>query len=70
VSGRSRTPEKGAERWVEVEALKWSRTGKIAARDSLAIEEPLEIRLAGRRFTVTMRTPGHDRGLSPGRGIR
>ena len=32
----------------------------------LAIEEPLEIRLAGRRFTVTMRTPGHDDELVAG----
>jgi FdhD protein len=66
MSGRIRTPDKGVERLVEVEALKWSTSGKIAARDSLAIEEPLEIRLGGRRFTVTMRTPGHDRELVAG----
>lgn len=51
---------------VEVEALKWSGAGKIAARAALAIEEPLEIRLAGRRFTITMRTPGHDHELVAG----
>ncbi len=34
--------------------------------DSLAVEEPLEIRLGGRRFTVTMRTPGHDEELAAG----
>src|SRR5271165_4876320 len=34
--------------------------------DSLAVEEPLEIRLAGRRFTLTMRTPGHDSELAAG----
>lgn len=28
--------------------------------DSLAVEEPLEIRLGGESLTVTMRTPGHD----------
>ena len=28
--------------------------------DLLAVEEPLEIRLEGTAFTVTMRTPGHD----------
>ncbi|HET9647279.1 MAG TPA: formate dehydrogenase accessory sulfurtransferase FdhD [Microlunatus sp.] len=28
--------------------------------DTLAVEEPLEIRLDGSRFVVTMRTPGHD----------
>jgi FdhD protein len=47
-------------------ALKW-RDG-IATRepDHLAVEEPLEIRLAGRRFTLTMRTPGHDEELAAG----
>ena len=34
--------------------------------DSLAVEEPLEIRLGGRRFTLTMRTPGHDEELAAG----
>jgi len=30
------------------------------------VEEPLEIRLGGRRFTITMRTPGHDEELVAG----
>ena len=34
--------------------------------EALAVEEPLEIRLGGRRFTLTMRTPGHDRELAAG----
>src|SRR5438067_11000681 len=34
--------------------------------DTLAPEEPLEIRLAGRSLTVTMRTPGHDEELAAG----
>src|ERR671932_518803 len=34
--------------------------------DTLAPEEPLEIRLAGRALTVTMRTPGHDEELVAG----
>lgn len=34
--------------------------------DRLAGEEPLEIRLAGRAFTVTMRTPGDDFDLVAG----
>lgn len=38
------------------------RTGE----DSLAAEEPLEIRIAGKPLTVTMRTPGHDRELAAG----
>ena len=41
--------------------------GSFAVEDErLAVEEPLEIRLAGRRFTLTMRTPGHDEELVAG----
>ena len=36
------------------------------APDHLAVEEPLEIRLGGMPFTVTMRTPGHDKDLVAG----
>ena len=35
-------------------------------RDTLAAEEPLELRMRGESFTVTMRTPGHDFELSAG----
>jgi FdhD protein len=35
-------------------------------QDSLAAEEPLEIRIGGVPFTVTMRTPGHDLELAAG----
>ncbi len=38
----------------------------LAVEEALAIEEPLEIRLGGRRFTLTMRTPGHDEELAAG----
>jgi FdhD protein len=31
-----------------------------SAPDTLAGEEPLELRVGGRRLTLTMRTPGHD----------
>lgn len=34
--------------------------------DTLAVEEPLEIRVAGRPLSVTMRTPGHDVELAAG----
>jgi FdhD protein len=34
--------------------------------DRLAVEEPLEIRIAGRPIAVTMRTPGHDEELALG----
>ncbi|MCF7548953.1 formate dehydrogenase accessory sulfurtransferase FdhD [Pseudonocardia sp. WMMC193] len=34
--------------------------------DSLAVEEPLELRVDGRALSVTMRTPGHDVELAHG----
>ncbi len=35
--------------------------GRVARRqDTLAVEEPLELRVGGEPFTVTLRTPGHD----------
>src|SRR5438309_3068730 len=36
------------------------------ARDELAAEQPLEIRVRGRAVSVTMRTPGHDDELAAG----
>jgi len=50
------------------------RDGRFVAReDHLAGEEPLEIRIGGRRFSVTMRTPGNDielvHGFLHGEGI-
>jgi len=36
------------------------------ARDVVAVEEPLEIRVDGRALAVTMRTPGHDEELALG----
>ncbi|HEX7355781.1 MAG TPA: formate dehydrogenase accessory sulfurtransferase FdhD [Mycobacteriales bacterium] len=41
--------------------LRWSaQDGAVRRPDTLAAEEPLEIRLDGSSFTVTMRTPGDD----------
>ena len=41
--------------------------GKVTQHDdSLAAEEPLEIRISGLPLTVTMRTPGHDLELAAG----
>jgi FdhD protein len=37
-----------------------------AERDLVAVEEPLEIRVAGEPIAVTMRTPGHDEELALG----
>jgi FdhD protein len=47
-------------------SLKWRAGSVIAEVDHLAVEEPLEIRLGGRHFTLTMRTPGHDEELAAG----
>jgi FdhD protein len=40
--------------------------GERRERDSVAVEEPLEIRVAGAPVAVTMRTPGHDEELALG----
>ena len=47
--------------------LRWEAPGRRRRmHDSLAIEEPLEIRVDSRPLTVTMRTPGHDADLAAG----
>ncbi|MFE5477408.1 formate dehydrogenase accessory sulfurtransferase FdhD [Nocardia sp. NPDC056541] len=43
-----------------------SPAGRIQRPDTLAVEEPLEIRVDGRSLTVTMRTPGNDIDLVHG----
>ncbi|MET1036563.1 MAG: formate dehydrogenase accessory sulfurtransferase FdhD [Arthrobacter sp.] len=40
--------------------------GQRPREETMAVEEPLEIRLEGRVFSVTMRTPGHDFDLVAG----
>jgi FdhD protein len=48
-------------------AVAMGPAGELRARvDHLAGEEPLEIRVHGTPFTVTMRTPGHDFDLVAG----
>jgi FdhD protein len=39
---------------------------RSSVRDSVAVEEPLEIRISGRPVAVTMRTPGNDEELALG----
>ncbi|EME21003.1 formate dehydrogenase accessory sulfurtransferase FdhD [Rhodococcus triatomae] len=46
--------------------LRIGPNGSVRRPDSLAVEEPLEIRMGGRSLTVTMRTPGHDIDLVHG----
>jgi len=42
------------------------RRPAAAVDDVVAVEEPLELRVAGRSVAVVMRTPGHDRELAAG----
>ncbi|MBF6241259.1 formate dehydrogenase accessory protein [Nocardia otitidiscaviarum] len=46
--------------------MRISPTGVVRRPDSVAVEEPLEIRVDGRSLTVTMRTPGADIDLVHG----
>lgn len=40
--------------------------GSVEMEDVLAVEEPLDIRVNGRPFSLTMRTPGNDEDLALG----
>lgn len=46
--------------------LRLGSQGVAGRPDTLAVEEPLEVRVAGRPLSVTMRTPGHDFDLVTG----
>jgi FdhD protein len=46
--------------------LRVGAEGTIRRSDTLAVEEPLEIRLNGEPYVVTMRTPGNDIDLAHG----
>jgi FdhD protein len=48
------------------QVTEWNDGAVHFLEDSLAIEEPLEIRVNGAPLTVTMRTPGHDVELAAG----
>jgi FdhD protein len=44
----------------------YQQVARDGESDTVAIEEPLEIRVDGRPLSVTMRTPGHDEELALG----
>ena len=50
----------------QAEVVRWDGAVSGTRGDTLAPEDPLEIRLAGRALTVTMRSPGHDDELAVG----
>ena len=55
------------ERSVELtQVTEWNDGRMLPHGDTLAAEEPLEIRIGGSPLTVTMRTPGHDEELAAG----
>ncbi|HVJ09661.1 MAG TPA: formate dehydrogenase accessory sulfurtransferase FdhD [Acidisarcina sp.] len=60
---RVRTPARSVEL---TQVIEWQEGVAHSLQDYLAAEEPLEIRIGGTPFTVTMRTPGHDLELAAG----
>src|SRR5271165_3303457 len=58
-----RAPERSVEL---TQVTEWEDGRVRPVQDSLAAEEPLEIRIRGTPLTVTMRTPGHDLELAAG----
>lgn len=48
------------------QVTEWNNGAAHSQQDSLAAEEPLEIRIDGEPLTVTMRTPGNDLELAAG----
>ena len=58
-----RAPERSVEL---TQVTEWENGRVRSLQDSLAAEEPLEIRIGGVPLTVTMRTPGNDLELAVG----
>jgi FdhD protein len=50
----------------QTEILRFKDEAVRRARDVVAVEEPLEIRVEGQAIAIVMRTPGHDRELAAG----
>ncbi len=51
---------------VDTAQAMWATVVRDGREDYVAVEEPLEIRVAGAPLAVTMRTPGHDEELAIG----
>ncbi len=52
--------------FVSVPVFRSNSEGATPVDDSVAVEEPLEIRVGGRNLAITMRTPGQDAELAAG----
>jgi FdhD protein len=66
-SSAPKTAARAPERSLELtQVTEWDNGQVRTFQDSLAAEEPLEIRLNDAPLTVTMRTPGHDLELAAG----
>jgi FdhD protein len=54
------------ERVINTRVTHWQDGEQEQREEYLTVEEPLEIRLGGRKLAVIMRTPGHDEELAAG----
>ena len=54
------------DRSVTVPIVRFGEGGGASVQDRVAVEEPLEIRIAARPLGITMRTPGNDEELAAG----
>ncbi|HET8911462.1 MAG TPA: formate dehydrogenase accessory sulfurtransferase FdhD [Ktedonobacteraceae bacterium] len=54
------------ERVMSVTVTRWQEQNSHQREDQVTVEEPLEVRIAGRSLAVIMRTPGHDHELAAG----
>jgi FdhD protein len=66
VSGRRQSTVEAARRAFVPASRLCAEIEREGVGDSVAIEEPLEIRVDGEPLSVTMRTPGHDEELALG----
>jgi FdhD protein len=49
-----------------IPVVRWQDGASTRSRDTLVVEEPLELRISGEQLAVTMRTPGDDFDLAAG----